>query len=126
MKKAQINIEPSFFNPPKFLIVEDNQFARNQLINLITELNSEYQIIIAEDDNIAMTKLNSVYEKKKLYDIVFMDINLPYKNRIEIAKSIRNSQKTYAPDLQTKIIGISINSYDKKAQSNLFDQYSKL
>ncbi len=71
---------------PKILIVDDEPHARKRLRNLLSDIKSVFEHeIVAEADS-----YHNALDKIKIYqpDIIFIDINMPDKSGIELAKEI--------------------------------------
>ncbi len=76
----------------KILICEDNPMA---LKTLAVVLEREgYEADTAEDGNIALESL-----KKNDYDLLVMDIHLPYRSGLELVKYVRSDQGKDTPAL---------------------------
>lgn len=73
-----------------FVICEDNKKNREKLINIITKImmpyDSEYMVHEFEDYNNKMNKLIHEPNEKKIY---ILDIELPSKSGLDIARKIR-------------------------------------
>jgi DNA-binding response OmpR family regulator len=87
----------------KILICEDDKLAMNLLSFLMKK--EGFKSDTAEDGNKALTFL-----KKTVYDLILMDIHLPFHSGLEIIKYLRSDLKMETPvlvltafsDLQTQ------------------------
>jgi DNA-binding response OmpR family regulator len=70
----------------KILIVEDDELFADTLEDFLSL--EGYEIDIANDGNIAQ---DLCYEKS--YDLLLLDVNVPYINGFELLKSLRNMQQ---------------------------------
>lgn len=69
----------------KVLVVEDNQEIRNLLKNFLSE--NEFEVDEAKDGNIASAKISD-----EQYDIILMDMMLPFKSGDVLIKELRDSK----------------------------------
>ena len=76
----------------KILICEDNQLAMN-LLSFIMEKEG-FKSDTAEDGNKALTLL-----QKTVYDLILMDIHLPFHSGLEVIKYLRSDLKMETPVL---------------------------
>lgn len=76
----------------KILICEDNPMAMKTL-SVVLEREG-FEADIAEDGNIAIELL-----KKNDYDLLVMDIHLPYRSGLELVKFVRSDQGKDTPAL---------------------------
>ncbi len=67
----------------KILIVEDNTINQNLFLRLFRKLGYEPDIVSDGGDAISITH-------KQSYDLIFMDIMLPYTDGIRATKAIRS------------------------------------
>ena len=76
----------------KILICEDNKLAMNTLSFILEKegLKSD----TAEDGNIALTLL-----QKTVYDLILVDIHLPFHSGLELIKYLRSDLKMNTPVL---------------------------
>jgi DNA-binding response OmpR family regulator len=76
----------------KILICEDNKLAMNTLSFILEKegLKSD----TAEDGNIALTLL-----QKTVYDLILVDIHLPFHSGLELIKYLRSDLKMKTPVL---------------------------
>ena len=68
------------------LVVDDDRMCRRILEVLLKQWNHE--VDLAENSDVALNFIT-----KKAYDIIFLDIGLPHKSGIELAKTIRYEYK---------------------------------
>ena len=76
----------------KILICEDNQLAMNTLSFILEK--EGFKSDTAEDGNIALTLL-----QKTVYDLILMDIHLPFHSGLELIKYLRSDLKMNTPVL---------------------------
>ena len=76
----------------KILICEDNQLAVN-LLSFLMEKEG-FKSDTAEDGNMALTLL-----QKTVYDLILMDIHLPFHSGLEVIKYLRSDLKMKTPVL---------------------------
>jgi DNA-binding response OmpR family regulator len=76
----------------KILICEDNQLAMN-LLSFIIEKEG-FKSDIAEDGNKALILL-----QKNVYDLILMDIHMPFHSGLEVIKYLRSELKMETPVL---------------------------
>lgn len=69
---------------PKILLVEDNDIFRQIFLDSLTQCFPDYSYEEARDGNEARLKVSEFYP-----DIIFMDINLPNKNGLELTAEIK-------------------------------------
>ena len=68
----------------KILVVEDNDVFRKVFLDSMTQNFPENSYAEAMDSKEAQLKVSEFFP-----DIIFMDINLPYKNGLELASEIK-------------------------------------
>ena len=83
----------------KVLVVEDNDVFRKVFLDSLTQRFPENSYAEAMDCREAQLKVSEFDP-----DIIFMDINLPYKNGLELASEIKKEHP--------KIIIIIVSNYD--------------
>ena len=76
----------------KILICEDDQLAMN-ILSFILEKEG-FKSDTAEDGNKALTLL-----QKTVYDLILMDIHLPFHSGLEVIKYLRSDLKMKTPVL---------------------------
>lgn len=76
----------------KILICEDNKIA-SRTISVVLEREG-YQTTTAEDGNLAIGMLNN-----NNYDLVIVDIHLPYHSGLELVKYLRSDLQKKTPVL---------------------------
>lgn len=87
-----ISVNRGFSKQMKILICEDNKLALNTLSFI---LNKEgYSSDIAEDGNIALALL-----QKTVYDLILVDIHLPFHSGLELIKYLRSDLNMSTPVL---------------------------
>ena len=97
------------------LLVEDNVILQKMFVKWNS---STYDVTIATNGQEAILKF-----KQRKYDIVFMDIELPYTSGIEVTKEIRLYERQNKKNT-TPIIGVSgIEKYKNEALQSGMDDY---
>jgi DNA-binding response OmpR family regulator len=76
----------------KILICEDNQLAMNTLSFIVEK--EGFKSDTAEDGKIALALL-----QKTVYDLILMDIHLPFHSGLEVIKYLRSDLKMNTPVL---------------------------
>ena len=76
----------------KILICEDNKLAMNTLSFILEK--EGFKSDTAEDGNIALTLL-----QKTVYDLILVDIHLPFHSGLELIKYLRSDLKMNTPVL---------------------------
>jgi len=76
----------------KILVCEDNKLALKTL-SIVLEREG-FESDSAEDGNVALS-----YLKKNLYDLIVVDIHLPYHSGLEIVRFLRSDLKLETPVL---------------------------
>jgi DNA-binding response OmpR family regulator len=76
----------------KILICEDNQLAMHTLSFILEK--EGFKSDTAEDGNKALTLL-----QKTVYDLILMDIHLPFRSGLEVIKYLRSDLKMKTPVL---------------------------
>jgi len=76
----------------KILICEDNQLAMNTLSFILEK--EGFKSDIAEDGNKALTLL-----QKTVYDLILVDIHIPFHSGLEVIKYLRSDLKLNTPVL---------------------------
>ena len=76
----------------KILICEDNQLAMNTLSFILEK--EGFKSDLAEDGKKALTLL-----QKTVYDLILMDIHLPFHSGLEVIKYLRSDLKMNTPVL---------------------------
>ena len=104
---------PSALKNQKVLIVDDEEFNRHLLKNILTKWEIEFDEAENGSEALELASTNN-------YALIFMDIRMPVMSGIEA------SQKLKAENYPAKIIGLSANTSGGRAQTlhaNGFDNY---
>lgn len=111
INEAGIKAERISLSDLKLLLVEDNEMNRE----IARDLLEDEGIIVdeAEDGRIAVDKLKQ--KGPQYYDIILMDIQMPYMNGYEATKAIRGLY----PDRHIPIIALSANAFEEDKQKSL-------
>jgi|SRR5690606_4246237 len=78
-------------NYVEILLVDDDQDDRNIFSDALSELKIETNLTMLEDGRDLVSFLEN--PKTKLPDILFLDLNMPYKSGVECLKDIRKIEK---------------------------------
>lgn len=101
----------------RIAIVEDDDNERNQLRRCIDryakEHGEEFSIVSFSDG------LSFLDNYKPVYDIIFMDINMPYENGISVAKRLRMFDGDVCLIFVTQMAQYAISAYDVSAKDYL-------
>ncbi len=88
---------PDALNEGRVLIVDDEEFNRHLLKNILTKWNIDFDEANDGKQAVKLAKLNR-------YQLIIMDLRMPVLNGTEAAKQIKETEK------QTKIIALSANT----------------
>ena len=91
----------------KVLIAEDNKLVANVMAQVLSELNSESTIAFTGTD--ALVAYNTDY-----FDLVLLDIMMPYMSGFEVSKAIRKT------DLHIPIITLTSLTFEE-VKDNISD-----
>ena len=116
------DLKVKYFNPPRYLIVEDNYVGRSGLGKMIKSYNSKHFIDLVDNGPEAVEKFWKMISQGYIYDFVFMDIEIPDINGIDVAEYIREKEKIFhVHTCIAAVTGKNINEIPK----NLFDYICK-
>ncbi len=104
---------PAALKNKKVLIVDDEEFNRHLLKNILTKWNIDFDEAENGSEAIDLTQANN-------YALIFMDIRMPVMSGTDAAKKLK------AENYPAKIIGLSANTNDSSSQklrANGFDSY---
>ncbi len=76
----------------KYLIIDDEIYARKALAKRIQGIMSDYDVEIYEAENVPTAK---IILQKLHFDIIFLDIYMPGENGLELAEYLGKSNLTY-------------------------------
>lgn len=96
------DLKPNTMNEYSFLIVEDNEYNRLVLIDTLKEWKDGLKIDIAENGAIGLQKASD-----NVYDIIFMDLQMPVLNGHECTIAIKKLPK---PNCDAPIIAVTANA----------------
>ena len=92
----------------KIAIVDDERYVCEQLKRFLIEYQFKYDIDFEVDIFLSCEKLYEQLQKSKIYHLIFLDIEFPDMNGIDLGKKIRGIMS----DIRTQIVFISSkNSY---------------
>ncbi len=72
----------------KILVVDDSEVIRTMITNDISQMG-EFEIHQAADGQIALQKIQESIEARAIFDLVFLDWNMPGLDGINVLKSVR-------------------------------------
>lgn len=111
----------------KIAICDDIKDFVNQMIDYI----DEYKVLKAMHREINIQSFENgdslieLIEQKERFDIIFLDILMPFINGIDVAKEIRKFDKNVKIIFLTSSPEFALDSYDVKAFSYILKQSSK-
>jgi DNA-binding LytR/AlgR family response regulator len=93
--------------------VDDNQDDRTRLSTYV----SEYLNLICEKFTLSLYErgLNFLDDFKKLFNVVFLDIEMPVMNGLEVSKKLRELDANVSIIFVTNFGSLAINGYDVQA-----------
>lgn len=112
-KNNQIIEETNKKYKGKILVAEDN--ANNQLLMEIILNDLGLDVTIVENGKVAFERY-----KENLYDLIFMDINMPIMDGIETLKVIKKYEKEYQKT-HTPIIALTANAIQTDKEKYIED-----
>ena len=112
-KNNQIIEETNKKYKRKILVAEDN--ANNQLLMEIILNDLGLDVTIVENGKVAFEKY-----KENLYDLIFMDINMPIMDGIETLKEIKKYEKEHQK-IHTPIIALTANAIQTDKEKYIED-----
>lgn len=113
-----------FCNPPRILIVEDNMYGRMNLRDNLQLIKTSMILDTAGDGLEAIEKFKFLFRQGHLFDMIFMDLNLPEIQGNEATEIIREIEKNY-DNIRTKIIACTAEG-KFEMDTNLFDFFCKI
>lgn len=99
---------------PKILLAEDNYVNQKVSVLILNRLN--FQCDVASDGNQAV----EMYKQNR-YDIILMDIQMPYMDGCEATKAIREFEKSSGIEKHTYIVALTANE-----ASDFADKYREI
>ncbi len=94
----------------KILIVDDNAINREILHDLLLDANPGIEMVMAENGEVAISKMHN-----NNFDMILLDIQMPKKNGYETAEHIRKNMKY--PVSETPIIAMTAHALENVAES---------
>jgi CheY-like chemotaxis protein len=78
----------------KILVVEDEQHSREELMHVLAQLEPRASISSAENAAQAWATLEQYQSPQLAIDLIFLDIQMPGMNGLELAARIARLQRT--------------------------------
>lgn len=103
----------SVFSGKRILLVEDNELNREIAVDMLQELG--FLVEEAKDGAEAVEKIRQA--KPQYYDIVLMDIQMPYMDGYQATRSIRTLENKEQANIP--IIAMTANAFDEDRQKAL-------
>lgn len=103
----------------KILIVDDEELARSRLQRMLTSIDNSYDILHAMN---ATEALSAVDEES--YDLIFLDVNMPGMNGLELGYEIKYANPNSAIIFQTAYEEHALKAFDIGAVGYLVKPYS--
>lgn len=94
----------------KVLIVDDNAINREILHDLLLDANPSIEMVMAENGEVAINKM-----QQSSFDMVLLDIQMPKMNGYETSEHIRKNMKY--PISETPIIAMTAHALENVAES---------
>lgn len=94
----------------KVLIVDDNTINREILHDLLLDANPSIEMVMAENGEVAINKM-----QQSPFDMVLLDIQMPKMNGYETSEHIRKNMKY--PISETPIIAMTAHALENVAES---------
>jgi DNA-binding LytR/AlgR family response regulator len=116
------DIKVKYFLPPRYLIVEDNYAGRSELGRMIQIDNSKHFIDLVDNGPEAIEKFSKMICQGYIYDFIFLDIEIPDINGIDVASYIREKEKIFG--VHTNIAAVTGKNVSE-IPSNIFDYICK-
>ncbi len=101
----------------KVAIVEDSKQDLNDLLSCLTQYEKEHSEEFQIDS--FSNGLDFIEKYNEGYDLVFMDVNMPYENGISISKRLRLIDKDVPIVFVTQMAQYAISAFDVSAKDYL-------
>lgn len=95
----------------KFLIVDDEFASRKKMEKIMSAFGD---CISAEDGKSAMDAFRAALQNKEYFDLIFLDISMPYVSGIEVLSKIRDLEKRKSVPKEKQAKVLMITSYSDK------------
>jgi CheY-like chemotaxis protein/signal transduction histidine kinase/HPt (histidine-containing phosphotransfer) domain-containing protein len=91
----------------RVLVVDDHEINRIVIQEMLQK--NGYEVIVAEDGDIALEKLS-----QSKFDVVFMDVQMPVRDGLSTCKAIRESEKSTSEHLPVAGMTAGVTENDRK------------
>lgn len=102
----------------KIIVVDDEELAQKRLLRMLRELGFE-DVEVAKDGYEALELIKTTH-----FDVIFLDINMPYMNGLELGRKIKALLKDKAVIYQTAYSSHALDAFDIGAIGYLVKPYS--
>lgn len=106
-KNRKCQYDESVLKGKRILLVEDNELNREIVVDLLSEIGIE--VDEANDGVVAIEKCVAA-KRRKMYDFILMDIQMPIMDGYKATTEIRNLLKDYKKHVP--IIAMTANAFD--------------
>ena len=101
------------FTGKRILLAEDNELNREIAVMLLTSVG--FKVDCAEDGSVAIDKLK--YAAPGYYDVILMDIQMPYMNGYKATSIIRGSMREGFKEIP--IVAMTANAFEEDRKKAL-------
>ena len=104
----------------KILIVDDEMLARERLVSLLSELNTDYSILQAKNGVTALQVIS-----KESPELILLDIRMPVMDGLEVAHHLAGLEAPPAIIFTTAYQGYALDAFDAQAVDYLLKPIRK-
>lgn len=104
----------------KILIVDDEMLARERLVSLLSELNTDYSILQAENGITALQVIS-----RESPELILLDIRMPVMDGLEVAHHLAGLEAPPAIIFTTAYQGYALDAFDTHAVDYLMKPIRK-
>src|SRR5205085_8961043 len=90
---------PSDDQAPRILLAEDDTINQQVIVHMLQKMG--YQIEVVRDGDLALAAI-----EQRRYDVLLLDVQMPSKDGLEVARAIR---QRFPPDRQPYLVAITAN-----------------